>query len=125
MVLRRLADTAPRGTKLTSLTSTPELARHIGKACKALRLSSFGAHAPRAGWATAERLRGRLFTEIQEDGRWESAASCRRYLDALDALQVLKMAANLQKVDLSLDVNNDGKITIDDARIILNMARPS
>ena len=44
---------------------------------------------------------------------------------ALDALQVLKMAANLQKVDLSLDVNNDGKITIDDARIILNMARPS
>ena len=44
---------------------------------------------------------------------------------ALDALQVLRMASNLQKVDLALDVNNDGKITIDDARIILNMARPS
>ncbi len=46
-------------------------------------------------------------------------------ITALDALQVLKMAASLQKVDLSLDVNNDGRITIDDARIILNMARPS
>jgi hypothetical protein len=46
-------------------------------------------------------------------------------ITALDALQVLRMASNLQKVDLTLDVNNDGKITIDDARIILNMARPS
>lgn len=44
---------------------------------------------------------------------------------ALDALLALRMASNLQKIDLSLDVNNDGKITIDDARIILNMARPS
>ena len=44
---------------------------------------------------------------------------------ALDALLALKMASGLQKVDLSLDVNNDGQITIDDARIILNMARPS
>tara|TARA_B110000014_G_C20078898_1_gene563479 strand:- start:118 stop:1362 length:1245 start_codon:yes stop_codon:yes gene_type:complete len=46
-------------------------------------------------------------------------------ITALDALQVLRMAANLQEVDLSLDVNNDGKVTIADARIILNMARPS
>ena len=46
-------------------------------------------------------------------------------ITALDALQVLRMAANLQKIDLALDVNNDGRITIDDARIILNMARPS
>ncbi|MCH7736358.1 MAG: hypothetical protein IH872_03045 [Chloroflexi bacterium] len=45
-------------------------------------------------------------------------------ITALDALQALRMASNLQKIDLSLDVNNDGKITIDDARIILNMARP-
>jgi hypothetical protein len=46
-------------------------------------------------------------------------------ITALDALQVLRMAANLQKIDLALDVNNDGRITVDDARIILNMARPS
>ena len=44
---------------------------------------------------------------------------------ALDALLALKMAAGGTRIDLSLDVNNDGKITIDDARIILNMARPS
>jgi hypothetical protein len=43
----------------------------------------------------------------------------------LDALQALRMASDLIKIDLALDVNNDGKITIDDARIILNMARPS
>ena len=44
---------------------------------------------------------------------------------ALDALLTLKMAAGGTRIDLSLDVNNDGKITIDDARLILNMARPS
>ncbi len=44
---------------------------------------------------------------------------------ALDALLVHKMAANLQDIDLSFDINNDGKVTIDDARIILKMARPS
>ena len=46
-------------------------------------------------------------------------------ITALDALQALRMASDLIKIDLALDVNNDGKITIDDARIILNMARPS
>ena len=44
---------------------------------------------------------------------------------AWDALLALKMASNLLPPDLSLDINNDGKITIDDARSILNMARPS
>ena len=43
----------------------------------------------------------------------------------LDALQVFRMASGLQNIDLALDINDDGKITIDDARIILNMARPS
>ena len=44
---------------------------------------------------------------------------------AMDALLALKMASSSSKPDLSLDVNNDGKITLDDARIILNMARQS
>jgi hypothetical protein len=44
---------------------------------------------------------------------------------ALDALLALKMTAGASLMDFSLDVNNDGQITIDDARIILNMARPS
>ena len=46
-------------------------------------------------------------------------------ITAMDALLALKMASSSSRPDLSLDVNNDGKITIDDARIILNMARPS
>jgi len=46
-------------------------------------------------------------------------------ITAMDALLALKMASSSSKPDLSLDVNNDGKITLDDARIILNMARQS
>jgi len=37
----------------------------------------------------------------------------------------LKMATNNNEADLSLDVDNDGKITVKDAKVILNMARPS
>ena len=45
---------------------------------------------------------------------------------AMDALLALKLASSQSsRTDLSLDVNNDGKITIEDAQIILNMARPS
>ena len=44
---------------------------------------------------------------------------------AIDALMALKIASNQSsRTDLSLDVNNDGKISIEDAQIILNMARP-
>ena len=46
-------------------------------------------------------------------------------ITAMAALVALKMASSSSTPDLSLDVNNDGKITMDDARIILNMARPS
>ena len=44
---------------------------------------------------------------------------------AIDALMALKIASSQSsRTDLSLDVNNDGKISIEDAQIILNMARP-
>ena len=86
-ILRRFVYTTPRGTRLSSVTTTTEYNRLLEKASAALRLPRFGAHSPRAGGATAQRLRGIPFTEIQELGRWESAASCRRYLDALAALQ--------------------------------------
>ena len=46
-------------------------------------------------------------------------------ITAMDALLALKMASNLLPPDLTLDINKDGRITIDDARSILNMARPS
>ena len=57
--------------------------------------------------------------KIKGDGNGDS------FVTALDALLALKMASNLWAPDLSLDINNDGKITIDDARSILRMARPS
>ena len=44
---------------------------------------------------------------------------------AIDALMALKIASSQSsRTDLSLDVNNDGKISVEDAQIILNMARP-
>ena len=61
----------------------------------------------------------RVGAKIQGDGDGDGLVT------ALDALLALKMASNLLPVDLSLDINNDGKITIDDARSILKMARPS
>ena len=70
---------------------------------------------------TAE-LVGADFTvgaKIQGDGNGDSL------ITALDALLALKMASNLLPPDLSLDVDNEGKITIDDARSILKMSRPS
>ena len=73
------------------------------------------------GLLTAE-LVGADFTvgaKIQGDGNGDSL------ITALDALLALKMASNLLPPDLSLDVDNDGKITIDDARSILKMSRPS
>jgi len=87
-VLRRMAATTPRGTRLSSITTTTELGRLIRKACLALSLPIFTAHSPRAGWATTQRLRGRPFLELMEDGRWESPSSLRRYLDAVTAISV-------------------------------------
>ncbi|MCH8297276.1 MAG: hypothetical protein IH873_04355 [Chloroflexi bacterium] len=57
--------------------------------------------------------------KVRGDGDGDSLVT------AFDALMALKMASNLLAPDLSLDVNGDGKITIDDARIILSLARPS
>ncbi len=57
--------------------------------------------------------------KVRGDGDGDSLVT------ALDALLALKMASNLLAPDLSLDINSDGKVTINDARIILSMARPS
>ncbi len=46
-------------------------------------------------------------------------------ITAFDALLALKMASNSLPPDLSLDINDDGQITIDDVRSILKMARQS
>ena len=57
--------------------------------------------------------------KIQGDGNGDGLVT------ALDALLALKMASNLLVPELSLDINHDGKITIEDARRILILARPS
>ncbi|MDA1128369.1 MAG: cohesin domain-containing protein [Chloroflexi bacterium] len=44
---------------------------------------------------------------------------------AFDALLAMKMASNILETDLSLDINDDGKVTVEDARSILNLARLS
>jgi len=41
---------------------------------------------------------------------------------ALDSLKALKMSQGAMAVDLSLDVDRDGKVTADDARLILTWA---
>jgi len=46
-------------------------------------------------------------------------------ITALDALIALKMVRGLVPVDLVMDVNGDGSVTIEDVRQILATARPS
>ena len=63
----------------------------LDRALKDLDLTDLGCtpHSPRAGWATKLRLSGMPFTEIQERGRWQNAATLRIYLDAVAASTVL------------------------------------
>ena len=61
----------------------------------------------------------RVGAKLRGDGNGDTLVT------ALDALLALKMASDLLPPDLSLDIDNDGEITIDDARSILTMARPS
>ena len=61
----------------------------------------------------------RVGPKLRGDGNGDTLVT------ALDALLALKMASDLLPPDLSLDIDNDGEITIDDARSILTMARPS
>lgn len=57
--------------------------------------------------------------KIQGDGNGDGRVT------AFDALLALKMASDILEPDLTLDIDNDGQITVDDARSILNMARSS
>jgi hypothetical protein len=45
-------------------------------------------------------------------------------INVLDALMALKMYVQLLATDLKLDMNQDGRITPEDARLILEMAKP-
>ena len=61
----------------------------------------------------------RVGAKIRGDGNGDSLVT------ALDALIALQMASGILDPDLALDINGDGFVTINDARSILNMARPS
>ena len=45
-------------------------------------------------------------------------------ITALDGLIALRMAADIMAVDLALDMDGDGAVTIEDARKILALAKP-
>ena len=87
-VMRRFRRTTPSASLLTSINDVPAYNRVLRRGCVALGIPLFTSHGPRAGWATAERLSGRDFRELQEAGRWESDRSVRRYLDALAAVDL-------------------------------------
>ena len=50
----------------------------------------WGAHSPRAGFATDAKLDGEDFVAIREAGRWLSDESLRTYLDVLSSTMVIK-----------------------------------
>ena len=50
----------------------------------------WGAHSPRAGYATDARLSGVPFEEIREGGRWQSDSSLRTYLDIVSSAAVIR-----------------------------------
>ena len=76
----------PNGSPLSSL-SYQDYSKVLHRTLRQMRLGDIGytPHSPRAGWATGLRLSGVPFTEIQERGRWATAATLRTYLDAVAA----------------------------------------
>jgi len=108
-VLERFRRTSERGCCLTAINDVGSFNRILEKACKSLGLPRFTAHSPRAGWATAQRLAGRPFGEIQEEGRWDSERSLRRYLDALAAVEMRVATQHLDATAEWLKGNFNGR----------------
>jgi len=94
-LMRRFRITTPSASLLTTVNDVPAYNRLLRRGCVALGIPLFTSHGPRAGWATAERLSGRDFRELQEAGRWESDRSVRRYLDALAAVDLRAQARHI------------------------------
>ena len=94
-IVSAFARTTRPGCKLTSL----EYGAYYKLITRAAREVGVGhikytPHSPRAGWATAHRLNGLSFQEIQERGRWTNPSSLRLYLDAVAASTVLLQQTN-------------------------------
>ena len=84
------AATTKPGQNLTNLNYN-RFRGILDRALKDLDLADLGytPNSPRAGWATTLCLGGMPFTEIQERGRWQKAATLRIYLDAVATSTVL------------------------------------
>ena len=89
-IVSAFARTTKPGCRLTSLDYNGYY-KLLTSGLRDLGLSQikYTPHSPRAGWATAHRLSGLSFQEIQERGRWSCASSLRIYLDAVAASTVL------------------------------------
>ena len=89
-ILSAFAATTKPGQKLSGL-NYQRFRSLLDRTLKDMGLADlkYTPHSPRAGWATTLRLAGVPFTEIQERGRWSSAASLRIYLDAVAASTTL------------------------------------
>ena len=88
-IIESFIRSTPRGTRLTSATSTTEMYHWIQKASRALSLPAFTAHSPRAGWATFCRLEGYSSQYMMQEGRWENEKSMKQYLDAVTVTDLL------------------------------------
>ena len=84
-----------------------------------ITLSDSAAGDSRGRLRTINLVPGRLAVDypISGDGNGDGN------ITAIDALIALRMFVGLAEEDLSMDVNNDGHITPDDARQLLAMAR--
>ena len=83
------SSTTGADTLLTAVTTVTQYNRLIRLACRGTGVATaYTAHSPRSGWATAMRLAGMNFVEIQEKGRWSHPQSLRIYLDVVGTLAV-------------------------------------
>ena len=95
-LLNRLVACRTRFEFIANSGCTAQFGRWISKACELVHIDPiWTAHCPRAGWATGRILAGQPFPDMQEDGRWKSAASARIYLDAIGGMDALQ-APDLQ-----------------------------
>ena len=86
----------------------------------ALTLSDVTATGSGGGQIAVNSVNGQVTIgqKIKGDGTGDGQVT------VLDALMALKMYVKAITENLVLDVNNDGKVTPEDARLILNMAKP-
>lgn len=66
-----------------------------------LKPDQFTLHSIRHGGATSDLLKGVTFEDIQQKGRWVSAKSCKRYLNAGSGLMALISLSDLSKRHIS------------------------